>query len=248
MGADSKHLSLVLQRLSREVRTRLALRRSLQRSISGSLSSISQAQAHSHTHDAEHSSHAEGIWTLPLPQRWQEMLSKQLGLESATASNFSTSNSQDLCPEKTTRPIELPLPAATKHSKIGGLSGRGSVSVRRRRWAALRPASTWDFPTLNSSFPFTIPSIPVGLFLLAHQSAHGNIPSGVMMPPGLNTAARKFHSMSFTRQPGVPIDADEDTNASSFTDTAALSAQILQSDLALRTKKAHHGKPTHAPS
>ncbi|KAJ2488385.1 hypothetical protein IWW37_004848 [Coemansia sp. RSA 2050] len=49
------------------------------------------------------------------------------------------------------------------------------------------------------------------------------------MPAGLGTSARKFHSISLNRQPGVPFEGDED-GASPMTDTAALSAQLLQSD------------------
>ncbi|KAJ1727497.1 hypothetical protein LPJ61_004538 [Coemansia biformis] len=96
---------------------------------------------------------------------------------------------------------------------------------------------SWDFPTLNSSFPFTIPTVPAGIFLLAQPGGHASMPSGVMMPAGLGTSARKFHSMSLTRQPGVPFDGDEDGGVG-FTDTAALSAQLLRADPAVRAAAA----------
>ncbi|KAJ1849345.1 hypothetical protein LPJ70_000528 [Coemansia sp. RSA 2708] len=118
-------------------------------------------------------------------------------------------------------------------------------AVRRRRWAAWKSASSWDFPTLNSSFPFTIPSIPVSVFLFAHPGGHGAVPAGVMMPAGLGTSARKFHSMSLTRQPGVPFDSEEG-GESPLTDTAALSAQILRADAAIQAALSQHGRKAAA--
>ncbi|KAJ2780859.1 hypothetical protein H4R18_003228 [Coemansia javaensis] len=81
---------------------------------------------------------------------------------------------------------------------------------RRRPWAAWQGAQSWDFPTLNASFPFTIPSVPASVFLLAPAAGHSAMPSGVIMPPGLGTAARKFHSMALTRHPGAPFGPAED--------------------------------------
>ncbi|KAJ1720998.1 hypothetical protein LPJ53_004431 [Coemansia erecta] len=109
--------------------------------------------------------------------------------------------------------------------------------------------SGWDFPTLNSSFPFTIPSIPAGIFLFAQQGGHTSMPSGVIMPPGLGTSARKFHSLSLNRQPGVPVDGEEDGNgSSSFTDASALSSQVLQLDMASKSKTLPHSKTAQPAS
>ncbi|KAJ2663788.1 hypothetical protein IW148_002346 [Coemansia sp. RSA 1199] len=124
-----------------------------------------------------------------------------------------------------------------------GRAGHRAQSVRaapKRRWA-WRSSATWDFPTLNSSFPFTIPSIPINVFLFARAGGHSSIPSGVMMPPGLGTSARKFHSMSLTRQPGAPFDGS-DEGEPPFTDTAALSAQMMQTDAAVRAVLSQHGR------
>ncbi|KAJ2833896.1 hypothetical protein GGI24_000643 [Coemansia furcata] len=71
--------------------------------------------------------------------------------------------------------------------------------------------------------------VPANLFLFGQHSSHGSVPSGVIMPAGLGTSARKFHSVSLNRQPGVPFEGDED-GTPPLTDTAALSAQLLQSD------------------
>ncbi|KAJ1873511.1 hypothetical protein LPJ55_002259 [Coemansia sp. RSA 990] len=95
---------------------------------------------------------------------------------------------------------------------------------RRRRWAW--PAAGWEFTTLNASFPFTIPTVPAGVFVVMGASGHGSIPSGVMVPAGLGTAARKFHSMALTRQPGVPVGGRDDSEL--HTDAAALAAQAAQ--------------------
>ncbi|KAJ2811709.1 hypothetical protein H4S07_001884 [Coemansia furcata] len=68
------------------------------------------------------------------------------------------------------------------------------------------------------------------------------------MPAGLGTSARKFHSVSLNRQPGVPFEGDED-GTPPLTDTAALSAQLLQSDAT--SAIAHlqrHGKPAAQPT
>ncbi|KAJ1667733.1 hypothetical protein EV178_001201 [Coemansia sp. RSA 1646] len=114
--------------------------------------------------------------------------------------------------------------------------GPGSAHMRPRRWISWKPASSWDFPTLNASFPFTIPSIPVRLFLVTNPSTHSGAmpPGGVIMPAGLGTSARKFHSMSLTRQPGVPFDSDN-TSGSALVDPALIAAQILmQADAVTR--------------
>ncbi|KAJ2477203.1 hypothetical protein EV174_004694 [Coemansia sp. RSA 2320] len=77
---------------------------------------------------------------------------------------------------------------------------------------------------------------------------HGNVPSGVIMPAGLGMSARKFHSMTLTRQPGVPFEGDED-GSPSHTDTTALSAQLLQSDAtAIRAQPQQQDKAASQPS
>ncbi|KAJ2450676.1 hypothetical protein EV183_004129 [Coemansia sp. RSA 2336] len=115
--------------------------------------------------------------------------------------------------------------------------------ARRRRWTAW--AAGWEFPTLNASYPFTIPTVPAGMVLFGGSghggmrtgrvvrasvalfggSGHGSVPSGVMVPAGLGTAARKFHSMSLTRQPGVPV-GGRDEHGVIHSDAAALAAQV----------------------
>ncbi|KAJ2876926.1 hypothetical protein FB639_003846, partial [Coemansia asiatica] len=75
-------------------------------------------------------------------------------------------------------------------------------------------------------------------------TGHSSMPSGVMMPPGLGTSARKFHSVSLNRQPGVPVDGDEDGGGSSsaFADAAPLSAQALQAEIAAKLKASQNMK------
>ncbi|KAJ2083612.1 hypothetical protein H4R24_000670 [Coemansia sp. RSA 988] len=213
MGADSKHLSRTLLRLTRDIRTRQQqLGQTTQQSV-GFLLGLRSVR------DLEQSTLLEG-WRSWVLQKLQARQSRRLDL-----------------PKDTARRSHI--------DRRGSEVSRETVHARRRRWAGWKPApmSSWDFPTLNSSFPFTIPSVPANVFLFAQQGGHGSIPSGVMMPPGLGTAARKFHSMSLTRQPGVPYDGEDDSSAP--TDAAALSAQIMQGDAALRTSLTLSGrKPT----
>ncbi|KAJ2815304.1 hypothetical protein IWW50_006866, partial [Coemansia erecta] len=221
MGADSKSLSRALLRLSRDMRARGAARQTLSASLTSLFASRSVRDA-------------EETWASRLVRGVQERQGGQLDWDAAQA----------LC-----------VPA--EHMAAGGTSRRarqnrtsqartdnGSDAIakpRRRRWASWRSAASWDFPTLNSSFPFTIPSIPVNVFLFAHAGGHSSIPSGVMMPAGLGTSARKFHSMSLTRQPGVPFDGSDDGEPP-FTDAAALAAQMLQADAAARAVLSQHGR------
>ncbi|KAJ2545961.1 hypothetical protein EV175_005776, partial [Coemansia sp. RSA 1933] len=158
------------------------------------------------------------------------------------SSSSSSPSSSPPAPENT--PYERLVRTVTKKLAAGTggvrqLSGRGSANMRHGQWMAWRPAaaSGWDFPTLNASFPFTIPSIPVRLFLVASPGTHsgaGPPPGGVMMPAGLGTAARKFHSMSLTRQPCVPFDNDNSDMAIAV-DPAGIAAQmLLRADAASR--------------
>ncbi|PIA18922.1 protein serine/threonine phosphatase 2C [Coemansia reversa NRRL 1564] len=212
MGADSKNLSWVLLRLTRDIRTRRQLGQTAKQSL-GSLFGLRSVR------DLEQTDLVEG-WRSWVLQKLQVRQGKRLDLSKDTARE-----------------------AYFGQRRRAG--SREAVHARRRRWAGWKPApaSSWDFPTLNSSFPFTIPSVPTNVFLFAQHGGHGNIPSGVMMPPGLGTAARKFHSMSLTRQPGVPYDGEDDGSVP--TDAAALSAQIMQGDAASRTSLAFSGrKPT----
>ncbi|KAJ2722042.1 hypothetical protein GGI07_003576 [Coemansia sp. Benny D115] len=277
MGADSKHLSWVLQRLSREARAQVTLRHSAQNAILGALSRLLLSRsAMLSAPKASQPRLPEGAGK---PTRgWQERRAKQqqqqqqqqdrqkpqrkgqlLGCDAAGPAYTRSKNGRRVQGPPSTQPgskeraaAAVPVPVPEVDVRIRGrlLAARSVVGAQRRRWMAWRSASGWDFPTLNASFPFTIPSIPAGLFLFAQQqSAHTSMPSGVMMPAGLGTSARKFHSISLTRQPGVPLDGDEDAGSGGnssppFTDPAALSAQVGRPDAAARAKASlQHGKP-----
>ncbi|KAJ1945735.1 hypothetical protein EC988_005689, partial [Linderina pennispora] len=98
---------------------------------------------------------------------------------------------------------------------------RATIYRPRQRWSAWQSG---EFATLNSSFPFTIPAVPSGVFLFA-QTPHPHVPSAVLVPPGMGTAARKFHSSSLGRQPGSPF-GDRTEHVLAPTDSASISAQL----------------------
>ncbi|KAJ2598300.1 hypothetical protein GGF39_002710 [Coemansia sp. RSA 1721] len=228
MGADSKHLTWVLQRLGREARTRGVLRRSAQHVLPGSLNSI--PRSHVSSQESEHEPAIEDDRSpLKLLQRWQARRGRNAGFTAEPkAKDIGHLSPKQLVYYKN-------QPGTEQKSPSSGRDGT-TAYARRRRWMSWKAVSGWDFPTLNSSFPFTIPSIPAGIFLFAQQAGHSSVPSGVMMPPGLGTSARKFHSVSLNRQPGVPVDGDEDGGSSAFADAAPLSAQALQAEITAKLK------------
>lgn len=82
-----------------------------------------------------------------------------------------------------------------------------SRQMIQRIYTKLINGPTSEFPTtLSSAFPFTIPSIPRSLFLFSQTNLSSIPMGGVLMPAGLGTGARKFHSMALTRKPGAPHD------------------------------------------
>ncbi|KAJ1817949.1 hypothetical protein LPJ56_003950 [Coemansia sp. RSA 2599] len=258
MGADSKHLTWLLQRVGREARARIALRRSAQHVLSsGSLNGA--PKPHALPPESEHEPAAnEGRSLLKPLQKWHAKRGRNA---SSVAESRAKGASQLSPPKQLQRSSALqsrhPLVNCERQADVdyssssSSSSARGdtAASARRRRWVTWSTVSGWDFPTLNSSFPFTIPSIPAGIFLFAQQTGHSSMPSGVMMPPGLGTSARKFHSVSLNRQPGVPIDGDEDGGSSSaFADAAPLSAQALHAEIAAKLKTSQNTKSLQSGS
>ncbi|KAJ2901182.1 hypothetical protein IWW38_000147 [Coemansia aciculifera] len=231
MGADSTHLSWILLRLSKDANARAAMRRLAGQVLSASMRTLhapTLSTSSSSTVAQETSRAAElETWSSRLLRRLQERRSRRL----AWAEDQSSATAET-CNKFTAASDEAPAAASTSATAAGSggsVRGRNPTYIRRRRWSMWRPPTTWEFPTLNASFPFTIPAISASLFLFGQHGAHGSVPSGVIMPAGLGTSARKFHSMSLNRQPGVPFDGDEDS-ALPLTDTAALSEQLLHAD------------------
>ncbi|KAJ2442084.1 hypothetical protein GGF42_007079, partial [Coemansia sp. RSA 2424] len=264
MGADSTHLSWILLRLSKDANARAAIRR-----LAGHVLSASMRTLHAPTPlsvstppaaaaaAAQEAGRATELETLSsrILKKFQERRSRRLALvadqHSATAgvarADAVPNGAQIRTAETCSRPDPTAETTATTGSG-GGQRGRGAAFIRRRRWSAWRPPTSWEFPTLNASFPFTIPAISANLFLFGQHGAHGSVPSGVIMPAGLGTSARKFHSMSLNRQPGVPFEGDKDGTLP-LTDTAALSAQLLQSDATSAIAQLQqHGKAVPQPS
>ncbi|KAJ2021696.1 hypothetical protein IWW57_004821 [Coemansia sp. S610] len=228
MGADSTHFSWMLLRLTKDASARAAMRRLAGQALSTSMRSL-RAPPLPLPSEQEASRVAElGTWSSRISRRLQERRSRRPVPADSPPSDVVSSGVQARAAEPSTRPIPTEnTPSVAAGSR--GVRGRSLVYIRRRRWPIWRAPTSWEFPTLNASFPFTIPAIPANLFLFGQHAAHGSVPSGVIMPAGLGTSARKFHSISLNRQPGVPFEGDED-GASPITDTAALSAQLLQSD------------------
>ncbi|KAJ2715627.1 hypothetical protein H4R19_001095 [Coemansia spiralis] len=227
MAADSKHLSWALARLTRDARTRGLLGRAVHGTLPPSIRSWLVARLARITGEPT--------------QLGDARVAPPLGGDAAEHTGASM---QPLCTYNGDQMTLAAAAAGRRRPRRGGLDDQ-PAHTRRRRWVAWRPAASWDFPTLNSSFPFTIPTIPAGIFLIAQPGGHSSIPSGVMMPAGLGTAARKFHSMSLTRQPGVPYDGDEDSGPA-FTDPNALSAQLLRADPASQALALQRGIKTAA--
>ncbi|KAJ1786126.1 hypothetical protein LPJ59_005994, partial [Coemansia sp. RSA 2399] len=177
-------------------------------------------------------------WFLRVSRRWQEKKERLISVASSFSevARASQPEAEATAYERLLRTVADRLAPSTSGQ---AQSGRASAEARHRRWMAWKKpaASGWDFPTLNASFPFTIPSIPVRLFLVANAGTQGGAavaPGGVIMPAGLGRSARKFHSMSLTRQPGVPFDNDGN-NASVLADHAGIVAQMLvQADAEFR--------------
>ncbi|KAJ2860805.1 hypothetical protein GGI22_002616, partial [Coemansia erecta] len=239
MGADSKHLSRALLLLAKDAHgrgTSSILRRAAGRYVT------SPAQRTQYARLSYLSAGGESIpadsWFLRVSKRWQD---KKERLISAASAFSAERTSQPEAAEATTYDRLLRIVADKLAPSTSGQaqSGRGGAEARHRRWIAWKKpaASGRDFPTLNASFPFTIPSIPVRLFLVANPGMQGGAavaPGGVIMPAGLGRSARKFHSMSLTRQPGVPFDNDGN-NASVLADPAGIVAQMLvQADAEFR--------------
>ncbi|KAJ2884982.1 hypothetical protein H4R27_001709 [Coemansia aciculifera] len=249
MGADSTHLSWILLRLTRDASARAAVRR-----LAGQVLSTSMRTLHAPSSllpSAQEASRAAELetWSSRISRRLQERRGRRLALIADSPSDATSSSAQTQAAESCIRPIPTEGAAASSAATgSGGVRGRSSIYIRRRRWSMWRPPTSWEFPTLNASFPFTIPAISANLFLFGQHSAHGSVPSGVIMPAGLGTSARKFHSMSLNRQPGVPFEGDED-GTPPLTDTAALSAQLLQSDATSAfAQLQRHGKAVPQPS
>ncbi|KAJ2019358.1 hypothetical protein GGI03_001558 [Coemansia sp. RSA 2337] len=249
MGADSTHLSWILLRLTRDASARAAVRR-----LAGQVLSTSMRTLHAPSSplpSAQEASRAAVLetWSSRISRRLQERRGRRLALIGNSQSDATPSSAQTRAAEPCIRPITTDdVAASSAATGGGGVRGRSTVYIRRRRWSMWRPPTSWEFPTLNASFPFTIPAIPANLFLFGQHSAHGSVPSGVIMPAGLGTSARKFHSMSLNRQPGVPFEGDED-GTPPLTDTAALSAQLLQSDATSAfVQLQRHGKAVPQPS
>ncbi|KAJ2051590.1 hypothetical protein GGI01_001972 [Coemansia sp. RSA 376] len=249
MGADSTHLSWILLRLTRDASARAAVRR-----LAGQFLSTSMRTLHAPSSplpSAQEASRAAALetWSSRISRRLQERRGRRLALIGNSQSDATPSSAQTRAAEPCIRPITTDdVAASSAATGGGGVRGRSTVYIRRRRWSMWRPPTSWEFPTLNASFPFTIPAIPANLFLFGQHSAHGSVPSGVIMPAGLGTSARKFHSMSLNRQPGVPFEGDED-GTPPLTDTAALSAQLLQSDATSAfAQLQRHGKAAPQPS
>ncbi|KAJ2741298.1 hypothetical protein GGI20_005287 [Coemansia sp. BCRC 34301] len=251
MGADSTHLSWILLRLSRDANARAAMRRLAGQVLSASMRTLyaptlPPATTAAAAQEAGQVTESE-TWSSRILRRMQERRSRRLawvpGQNSATADSTPIAAMSSRAQARAAEPCSKP--ASTKEATAAaakGVRGRSAVYIRRRRWSVWRPPTSWEFPTLNASFPFTIPAISANLFLFGHHGAHGSVPSGVIMPAGLGTSARKFHSMSLNRQPGVPFEGDED-GTPPLTDTAALSAQLSQSDAASAIAQLQqHGK------
>ncbi|KAJ1884072.1 hypothetical protein LPJ71_009845, partial [Coemansia sp. S17] len=249
MGADSTHLSWILLRLTRDASARAAVRR-----LAGQVLSTSMRTLHAPSSplpSAQEASRAAALetWSSRISRRLQERRGRRLALIGSSPSDATPSSAQTRAAEPCIRPITTDdVAASSAATGGGGVRGRSTVYIRRRSWSMWRPPTSWEFPTLNASFPFTIPAIPANLFLFGQHSAHGSVPSGVIMPAGLGTSARKFHSISLNRQPGVPFEGDED-GTPPLTDTAALSAQLLQSDATSAfAQLQRHGKAVPQPS
>ncbi|KAJ1986876.1 hypothetical protein GGI25_001185 [Coemansia spiralis] len=235
MGADSKHLSRALLRLTKDVHTRSSLQRTRRYTTTTAAAHSPQCAALSSRGIGGAVLTEEG-WFLKLSRKLQERRDRLIGWNApspkASAANLTAAH------EKQTQHAADKLAASSASGRQPGKGG--TAQVRHRRWIAWKPAASWDFPTLNSSFPFTIPSVPVNLFLFASPGTHVSVPSGVIMPSGLGTSARKFHSMSLTRQPGVPFDNYD--GGSALLDPAVIAAHILQADAASKARLAYFEK------
>ncbi|KAJ2506308.1 hypothetical protein H4217_009051 [Coemansia sp. RSA 1939] len=255
MGADSKHLSRALLLLAKDAHGRGA---SLRRGGRSAAPATQKTQSAGISLSGGGSGAVTGnSWFLRLSRRWQQNRDRLIGWTEPTQSSAGMAASAELSGayEKLLRIVADKMTAAD----AGTLqqSGRGGAQVRHRRWMAFRlsaaapgaarggggvsspTASSWDFPTLNASFPFTIPSIPVRLFLVASPGTHvgGAVASGgVAMPPGLGTSARKFHSMSLARQPSVPFDNDGSGAAVGGGHMAQAAGAAVRAQIALRGK------------
>ncbi|KAJ2768746.1 hypothetical protein IWQ56_002821, partial [Coemansia nantahalensis] len=227
MGADPKHLPWTLARLTRDAWTRGQLGRAADWTLPPSVRSWLAARL---ARTAGEPAQLRAARRVP-------QLRLQAGCDAA---EHGDAPAQPLCMYNVDQ-MTSAAGAAGRRRPRRSVSDGHTAQTRRRRWAAWQPAASWDFPTLNASFPFTIPAIPAGIFLIAQPGGHSSVPSGVIMPAGLGTAARKFHSMSLTRQPGVPYDGDED-NGTTLTDTDALSSQLLRADPAARAMAAQRDR------
>ncbi|KAJ2161404.1 hypothetical protein GGF46_001499 [Coemansia sp. RSA 552] len=228
MAADSKQLSWALLRLTRDARARDRLRQAAQRSLASAGRALGPRSA------------GQSAGLPGAQESWASRVSRGLQRQLDWAAGGDVA-------------VQAPCPRGDNAGHLTRAQRR-----RARRDHGLRPASrrwwkpamgTWDFPTLNSSFPFTIPALPMRVFLVAPAAGRASVPSGVMVPAGLGTAARKFHSAALTRHPAAPFDSDAHGGGSSASTDPAAIAQLLRPETPLHTSIAQiHRKAAVPPS
>ncbi|KAJ1932992.1 hypothetical protein FBU59_006183, partial [Linderina macrospora] len=209
MAADSKRLSWAVSRLSQDPNATRMLRRLTYRAISASLDAILAKQQSSNA--------AADGWVARAARSWMEGKSKK-ALEWETSQQSQAGHSEALGGNR------IRTACTTDGGRAPKMTAPNTMSKYRRRWTGW---PSGEFATLNSSFPFTIPSVPAGVFLFGQAPApRAHMPGAVAVPSGMGTAARKFHSTALGRQAGAPFGSETDHGVVA-TDNAAIASQLM---------------------